>query len=113
MANINLEQEFEKIEQRIFEATQKQQDLTPLLHSKVRLLALASNQLADAMRTGKAKEVVPIFAKRMGLLNNIKRIQIQINEDTAETDAEIAKVENRMRELGFGWILDNLPEKEQ
>lgn len=112
MANINLEQEFEKLEQRISEAAQKQQDVTPLLHSKVRLLAIASNQLADAMKSGKAKEIVPIFAKRMGLLNNIKRIQLQINEDTSETDAEILKVENRMRELGFGWILDNLPNEE-
>ena len=110
MANINLEQEFEKLEQRISEAAQKQQDVTPLLHSKVRLLAIASNQLADAMKSGKAKEI--IFAKRMGLLNNIKRIQLQINEDTSETDAEILKVENRMRELGFGWILDNLPNEE-
>lgn len=110
MSEIDLLKEFEKIEKRIADAVEKNQDVTPILHSKVRLLGLAHAKLADEMRNGRAKEIVPIFAKRMGLLNNMRELQLMINEDTSETDAEIKKVETRMRELGFGWILDNLPQ---
>ena len=51
-----------------------------------------------------------MYAKELAFLNNIKNLQEEINETTEETDKEIAKVHQDMRENNLGWILDNLPE---
>lgn len=111
--NIDIVKEFQEIEERINIDSAQNKDITGLLRKKARLLKVCYNQISDAMKTGVLQEVAPNFAKTISFLNNIKELQTQTSEDTTETDAEIKKVENRMRELGLGWILDNLPQQQE
>ena len=111
MTNIDIVKEFEQLEKdiEIFQAQNK--DITGLLKQKTRLLQVCYSQMDEAMKAGKLQEIAPVFAKEIAFLNNIKNIQAEINEDTSETEAEIAKVHANMRAKGLGWILDNLPKK--
>ena len=111
MGNIDLQKEFEKIEQRIAEDAAKNRDITGLLRAKVRLLKVAYSQLSEAVDKDKPANIAPLFARELAFLNNIKDIQNDINEDISETNAEIEKVHAKMYENGLGWILENMPEK--
>ncbi|MCR4881565.1 MAG: hypothetical protein K6A44_06415 [bacterium] len=111
MANIDIEKEFKEIEERIAQDSAMNKDITAHLRKKARLLRICYAQMSDAMRLGVLKKEAPIFAKELAFLNNIKKIQTQINEDVSDTDEEIAKVHKQMYDNGFGWILENLPKK--
>ena len=111
MTNIDIVKEFQEIEDRIANESAQNKDITGLLRKKARLLKVCYNQISDAMDAGVLAEVAPNFAKAISFLNNIKDLQTQISEDVSETDAEIEKIHQRMRDKGMGWILDNLPER--
>jgi len=113
MANIDVVKEFEKIENNIARDSASNKDITRHLRAKARLLAVCYEQLSAAMKAGKQMQIAPMYAKELAFLNNIKKIQTQINEDTSQTEAEISKIYEEMRANGFGWILDNVPEKSQ
>ena len=111
MANIDIVKEFQEIEDRIASDSAQNKDITGLLRKKARLLKVCYNQISDAFDAGVLEEVAPNFARAISYLNNIKELQEQIREDASETDAEIEKIHNRIRDKGMGWILDNLPKK--
>ena len=111
MTNYEWQKEFDKIERLIAINTEKGLDTKNLLRQKISLLKVNYNKLADAIKNNDFPNIVPIFAKELAFLNNIKDIQTQINDNTEETEQEIAKIHSQMREKGFGWILDNQPEK--
>ena len=111
MANIDVEKELKEIEERIKEDSAQNKDITGHLRKKARLLRICYSQLSDAVRLGVLRKEAPIFAKELAFLNNIKKIQTQINEDFSDTDEEIARVHKQMYDNGFGWILENLPKK--
>ena len=77
-------------------------DVTTLLKQKNRLLQLCYTHMDEAVKNGNLQEIAPVFAKEIAFLNNIKNIQQEINEDTTETENEIAKIHARMREKGLG-----------
>ena len=105
------EKEFKEIEERIAQDSAQNKDITMHLRKKARLLRICYSQISDAIRLGVLKKEAPNFAKELAFLNNIKKIQTQINEDVSDTDAEIEKVLKDMYDNGFGWILENLPTK--
>ncbi len=109
MDNFELKKEFDKVERLI--AIKKEQGIIPtkLLKQKISLLKVCYGKISDAMQSGEFKEIAPIYAKELAFLNNIKNIQVELNETTEDTDIEIKKVHDEMRSKGFGWILDNLP----
>ncbi len=109
----DLQKEFEEIELNIKNGLEKQQDVTPFLREKVRLLNIGYENLSKAMQESNPKVIAPLFAKKLAFLNNIKTIQLQVNDDTSTTEAEIAKVHGDMRERGLGWLLDNMPAKKE
>ena len=113
MANIDVVKEFEKIEKNIARDSAQNKDITRHLRAKARLLNVCYEQLSSAIKTGKHLQIAPMYAKELAFLNNIKEIQTQINEDTAQTEAEISKIYAEMKKNGLGWILENQPENAQ
>ena len=75
------------------------------------LLKVCYNQISDALDAGVLDAVAPNYAKAISYLNNIKELQVRINDDFSETDEEIEKIHKLMRDNGMGWILENLPKK--
>ena len=111
MPNIDIVKEFQEIEERIAQDSALKKDITRHLRKKASLLKVCYAQLSDAINAGVVEDIAPNFAKELQFLNNIKEIQTQINDDITETEEEIAKVHKQIRDKGWGWILDNLPQK--
>ena len=106
----DLKKEFDKIERLIAINTANGNNIEGLLKTKIQLLKLSYTNLSRSIENGSLKKIAPMYAKELAFLNNIKNLQEEINETTEETDKEIAKVHQDMRENNLGWILDNLPE---
>ena len=106
-----LKAKFEKIEKQIALNNKKGLSTKELLKKKIIILKNCYGQLSDALNTKVLAMSAPNFAKELAFLNNIKEIQTQINEPTKETDEEIQKIYNQMKDNGFSWLLDNMPEK--
>ncbi len=113
MNNIELQKEFDKVERLIAIKREQGEVPTALLQQKIMLLKTCYDNLSEARENGELQNIAPIYAKELAFLNNIKNIQIEINQTTQDTDEEIAKVHTSMRENGLGWILDNLPERKE
>ena len=107
----DIQKKFDKIEKQIAIGRKNGYRINTLLKEKERLLQLSYDKLDASVDNGLLKPIAPIFAKKLAFLNSIKEIQSEINETTDNTEKEIAKVQTQMREYGFGWILDNTPEK--
>ena len=67
--------------------------------------------LNEDIDRSKVKQVARMYAELLAFQNNIKNIQIQLNDDTTDTDTEIAKIHEDMRKDGLGWLIDNMPAK--
>ncbi len=113
MDNFELRKEFDKVERLIAINTERGADIKRLLKEKARLLKISYGKLSDSVQSGNLKKVAPIFAKELAYLNNIKKIETDLNESTEETDKEIEKIHESMRAEGLGWLLDNKPEKQE
>ena len=107
----DIQKKFDKIEKQIAIGRKNGYSVKTLLKEKVRLLQLSYEKLSTSIEDGIMKPIAPIFAKELAFLNSIKEIQTEINETTDNTEKEIVKIHTQMREQGFGWVLDNSPEK--
>lgn len=110
MNNIDLTKEFKKIEKRIESNRRQGRDVTLLLRTKARLLFACYNKISENIENGTIKPLAQVLAKELAFLNNIKQIQISINDNTDEVNAEIQKVHSLMKEIGLYWLIENQPE---
>ena len=106
-----LKAKFEKIEKQIALNNKKGLSTKELLKKKIIILKNCYGQLSDALNKKVLAKSAPNFAKELAFLNNIKEIQTQLNEHTNETDAEIQKIYDMMKDNGFSWLLENMPKK--
>lgn len=113
MNNLNYAKEFEKIEKRIASNIENGRDVKNLLRTKARLLFVCYHKIVESIEKGELKPIAPNFAKELAFLNNIKQIQIDIDDDTNEVDKEIEKVHSLMEKNGFSWLIKNLPEEKK
>ncbi len=111
MSSDKLKDKFNKLERQISMSDKTGTDKTQLLKEKIDILKTSYEKLSDAINSGEIEMIAANFAKEIAFLNNIKDIQLQLNEPTTQTDAEIQKIHEQMRNKGLGWILDNMPEK--
>ena len=109
----NIEKNFKKVERQIQIGQKNGYSVKGLLKEKVRLLKLGYQKLSDAMQDGSLRPIAPVFAREFAFLNNIKNIEEELNINTEDTENEIQKIKTQMREHGFGWLLDNMPERKE
>lgn len=112
MNNAELKTEFEKVEKQLEQYEKENKDTTDLLKQKIVLLQNGYKNLNDAIDRSKVQQVARMYAELLAFLNNIKTIQVKINDSTTETDEEISKIHEEMRKDGLGWLLDNMPTKQ-
>ena len=108
----DIQKKFEKIEKQILIGRKNGYSIKNMLKEKVRLLQLSYEKLSESIDDGVMKPIAPVFARGLAYLNTIKEIQFEMNEKTDDVEKEIAKIHMQMRENGFGWILDNTPNKQ-
>ena len=111
MNNTELQTEFAKLEKELEQCEKNNQDTTNLLKKKIILLQNGYQNLNEGLDRSKVKQVARMYAELLAFQNNIKNIQVQLNDDTTNTDNEIAKIHEEMRKDGLGWLIDNMPTK--
>lgn len=107
----NISKKFEKIEKQIAIGKERGLSVKSLLREKISLLKLSYDELSKTIEEGNFQAIVPIYAKELAFLNSIKSLENELNISTQNTEEEIARVQSEMRQNGFGWILDNLPQQ--
>ena len=97
---------YKELQKQIQEQQQNGEDITVLLREKIDLLTQYYHRLSDALQDKKYEKNPRKYSTLVSYLNTIKKIQIELNESTQETEKEILSVETEMRNAGLGWILD-------
>lgn len=90
---------------RIEQARKKGEDVTPLLREKMELLQIGYKKLSESLKEDKFEKNPKKYSTLLSYLNNIKKIQQEINLPQDETDKEISNIHAEMNRVGLGWLL--------
>ena len=94
------------IQKQITEKRANDEDVSFLLKKKIELLSVAYEKFFEKSNNKKVIKNPKFYALSLSYLNNIKDIQTELKESTAETDKEIEKIYSMMKKDGLGWLLE-------
>ena len=90
---------------RIEQARKNGEDVTPLLREKMELLQIGYKKLSESLKEDKFESNPKKYSTLLSYLNNIKKIQQEINLPQDETDKEISSIHAQMDKIGLGWLI--------
>lgn len=107
MENEELKLAYEKVMKDLKEAEINGQDTTEILKSQINLLKAGYKKLSELTEDEKFDTNPKKYSSLLAYLNNIEKVLIKLNEPTDEIIAERQKIEDKMQDVGLGWLFSN------